>query len=50
MSSSADQFVKLAKSEMVRQSLQAMAHNRLPMTDDTFQRLLGRLSLAEADR
>lgn len=50
MPSPADQFVKVAKSEMVRRASQAMTHNRPPETDDVFQRLLERLSQAEARR
>jgi hypothetical protein len=50
MPSPSDQFVKLAKSEMVRRASQAMATNRPPVTDEEFQQLLERLSQAEANR
>lgn len=50
MPNPSDQFVKLAKSEMVRRASQAMANNRPPVTDEEFLKLLERLSQAEANR
>jgi hypothetical protein len=50
LTSEIDQFVKVARSEMVRRATQALQHNRAPETDERFQSLLNRLLRAEKSR
>lgn len=45
-----DQFVKVARSEMVRRAAQALQHNRATETDERFESLLNRLLRAEKSR
>lgn len=48
--SETDQFVKVARSEMLRRATQELQQNRAPDTDERFQSLLNRLLKAEESR